>query len=607
MYSLEKMSDSFNFPRVILVFLIMFAGSAAMAKVSLVDLGGEVELYNGIVSVRIGKENGRLLSLKHNGDEILGNGGVGYLQVVVNKKFSGVSKAAFKVVSKKPDMIDVSHVWVTGGIKFDYHYVLRDGENGLYSYMTMDYRPLRAAKAQIEQITYVLRTDKEMFDRLYVEDDRIFDMPSGKDISEGKTLSPPEATLLKNSRIDHKYRFSNFLKDTDIHGWTGDRKGHWMIFASNEYVNGGPTHQELTVHQTRKTPCTMRQYHAAHYGAGVTNLDASDGTWKKIYGPWMIYVNEGSRDEMWADAKKKVAKEKEAWPYGWLRNSLYPSAKERSTVKGKINITDGSSAKGAMVILAQPTDGTAESNWQRQGKDYWFWAEAERDGSFEIDKVRPGEYTLYSFVSGVFDEYRQDGVEVKPGSVNDLGEIKWTPRTHGKLIWQIGVPDRTAGEYLHGEEYRQWGLWLEYPKDFPDGVNFTIGKSKEATDWNFNQWCVEDGVNIKGRKKYKLSPWTIKFDMDEIFGGKAVLSIGIASARNGYLKVLVNGKRVFEGELESGGAAHREGIQGFYHEKIIEFDSSLLNTEKTNRIVLEQLRAGCFQSIMYDVIRLEIE
>ena len=587
---------------VVLVFSVLLVCSAAMAEVSLVDLGDAVQLDNGIVSARIGKDNARLLSLKHKGDEILGNGGVGYIQVVFDRKFTGASKTAFKVVSKTADMIDVSHKWIVGGIKIDFHYVLREGESGLYSYMILDYRPLHAAKAQIEQINYALRTDKELFDRLYVEDDRIFDMPTPEELRAGKTLNPREATLLKDGRVDHKYRFSNFMKDTDVHGWMGDRKGHWMIAGSNEYVNGGPTDLELTVHQTTKTPVTLRMFHGAHYGSGVTNLDASDGVWKKIYGPFMIYVNEGGRDEMWADAKGKVAKEKEAWPYGWLRNPLYPLAKERSVVKGKINITDGSSAKGAMVVLAQPTDGTAENNWQRQGKDYWFWAEAKRDGSFEIDKVRPGEYTLYSFVSGVFDEYQLDGVEVKAGSVNDLGQIKWTPRTHGKQIWQIGIPDRTAKEYLHGDDYRQWGLWLEYPKDFPDGVNFTIGKSKESKDWNFNQWCVK---NESGG--YDLSPWTINFDMDKIVGDKAVLSIGIASARYGRLKVLVNGKQVFEGELESGGAAHREGIQGFYHEKIIDFDSSLLSTEKTNKIVLEQLRAGCFQSIMYDAIRLEVE
>lgn len=590
----------------IFVFAI-FNVLPAMASVTLTDFGPEVKLDNGIVSAAINKAKAQITSLKHNGDELLGNGGKGYLQVYVNRKFSIPSKTVFSVTTNDSSMVDISHKWLVDGLKFDYHYVLRDGDSGIYSYMTIEYDPGRGPKAQIEQVSYVLRTDKKIFNRMYVEDDRIFDMPTSEELIAGKTLSPPEATLLKNGKVDHKYHYSNLMKDIDVHGWTGKRKGHWMIAASNEYVNGGPTSQELTVHQTKKTPVMLRMYHAAHYGSGVTNLDSSDGVWKKFYGPWMIYLNEGSGDDMWADAKKKAAREKKDWPHSWLKNPLYPHAERRSTVNGKLKITDGSSVKGAMVVLAQPTDDTAETNWQRQGKDYYFWTEAAADGSFTIDKVRPGEYTLYSFVSGVLDEYRLNGVKVGPGAVKKLGQLEWTPRTHGKLIWQIGVPDRTAAEYRHGDDFRKWGLWLEYPKDFPDGVNFTIGKSKEATDWNFSQWCVENGVDKIGRKKYKVSPWTINFDMDKVVGDQGVLTIGIASAaRHGWLKVTINGVLVFEEKLASGGAAHRAGIQGFYHEKIIEFDSSILKPNSSNKIVLQPVRPWFFQSIMYDCIRLEV-
>lgn len=590
---------------VLVLVMVLISGSAVLAQVALTDLESKIKLDNDIVSATFEKSSARMISLNHNGDELLGNGGCGYLQIVVDGKLTAPSNAVYSVTANDSVMADISHKWSVGALNFDYHYVLRSGDSGIYSYMTIEYDPSRAAAAEIEQITYVLRTDKEIFNRMYIEDDRIFDMPTPEEIKAGKTLSPPEATLLKNGKVDHKYDFSNFMKDTDVHGWTGRGKGHWMIFPSNEYVNGGPTHQELTAHQTTKTPATLRQYHAAHYGAGKTNLDSSDGAWKKFYGPWMIYLNEGDGDDMWTDAKKKVSQEKRAWPYSWVKNSLYPLAGQRSRVTGKLNITDGSSAAGAMIILAQPTDGSAETNWQRQGKDYYFWTEAAADGSFTIDKVRPGEYTLYSFVSGVFGEYQLNGVKVKAGSKKELGELSWTPRKHGEQIWQIGVPDRTAAEYLHGDDYQKWGLGLEYPKDFSNGVNFTIGKSKEATDWNFNQWCIENGTDKRGRKKYQPSPWTINFDMDKIAGDQGVLTIGIASARYGRLKVTINGTAVFEGELENGGAAHRGGIQGFYEEKIIKFDSSILKANSANKIVLEQLRGGHFQSIMYDCIRLE--
>ena len=54
---------------------------------------------------------------------------------------------------------------------------------------------------------------------------------------------------------------------------------------------------------------------AAHYGSGVLDFDANDGVWRKLYGPWLLYVNEGtSREALWADAKRKAAMEAEAWP-----------------------------------------------------------------------------------------------------------------------------------------------------------------------------------------------------------------------------------------------------------------------------------------------------
>ncbi len=448
-----------------------------------------------------------------------------------------------------------------------------------------------------------LRSDPKIFTRAYVEDDRISDMPAPEEVAAGTTLSPKEATLLADGTIDYKYLYSNYIKDLDVHGWTGNGKGLWIVSASNEYVNGGPTHQELTVHQSTTTPVTLKHFSAAHYGAGTTSFDSADSPRRKLYGPYMIYVNADAEDAdaMWADAKSKAAQEIAAWPYSWMDHPLYPLAAGRGTITGTLNITDGSSPAGALVILAQPTDGTADTSWQRQGKDYIFWTEAAVDGRFIIRNVRPGTYTLYSNVPGVLDEYELNGVTVAPGTTNSLGRLDWTPRKHGQLIWQIGTSDRTAAEYLHGDDFRHFGLWFEYPKDFPDGVTYTIGKSNEATDWNFNQWCVENG-----RGGYDSSPWTIKFDMDEIVGDQAVLTIAIAATRQGRLRVLVNGVEVPGGDsLTNDSAGPRAGIQGFYTERMITFDSSILSATSTNTIVLEQTRAGLFQSIMYDCIRLE--
>ena len=39
-----------------------------------------------------------------------------------------------------------------------------------------------------------------------------------------------------------------------VHGAMGDGIGAWILMPSHEHLNGGPEHQELTVHQTDTRP-----------------------------------------------------------------------------------------------------------------------------------------------------------------------------------------------------------------------------------------------------------------------------------------------------------------------------------------------------------------
>jgi rhamnogalacturonan endolyase len=53
---------------------------------------------------------------------------------------------------------------------------------------------------------------------------------------------------------------------------------------SKETWNGGPTKQNVTVHQTATTPVLLNEYFNAHYSQGSTALRVSPG-WTKTYGP----------------------------------------------------------------------------------------------------------------------------------------------------------------------------------------------------------------------------------------------------------------------------------------------------------------------------------
>lgn len=66
---------------------------------------------------------------------------------------------------------------------------------------------------------------------------------------------------------------------------------------------------------------------------------------------------------------------------------------------------------------------------------------------------------------------------------------------------------------------------IRYKLDFPEGVNFVIGKSKEKEDRNYiHRAClIDDPTPIA---------WRIVFDMYDVQEGEAVFSIGVASSRD---------------------------------------------------------------------------
>ncbi len=61
---------------------------------------------------------------------------------------------------------------------------------------------------------------------------------------------------------------------------------------------------------------------------------------------------------------------------------------------------------------------------------------------------------------------------VEAGKTTNLGELTWRPVRYGRQLWEIGVPNRSAEEFRHGDHYWQWGLYNLYPDEFPNDVDF---------------------------------------------------------------------------------------------------------------------------------------
>lgn len=468
--------------------------------------------------------------------------------------------------------------------------------------------------AAITQGRYAIRVDPNVFTHYAVDDERKGPLPTPEDLQNGVEVMDA-AIKLPNGEVYTKYNHMVYMGDFDVTGLYGEHIGISQVRPSNDFAGGGPTQQRNTLHQTETTPILLWHDHESHMGrAGVEPYKG----WEKIYGPTFFYIHEGKGLEaLWQDAKKRAQEEKRKWPYKWLENPLY-AAKSRGSVFGQLQVAGGTSAKDAWIIL-----GDASPDWQDQNLGYLYYTRADENGRFTIRDVRPGTYTLYGVVKGEFGEFRHEGVEVKADSKTKLGTLMWTPETNGATIWQIGTPDRTAGEYRHGDDYHQWGNWLDYPLDFPDGVDFYVGRSKERTDWNYaHPVNATPGEPAHSKVPYdkSLASWKIRFDLDKPLTGKATLTFGLASSRNGSLHVELNGQQIaglssLPGP-KSDSAMPRSAIHGFYREIKIPFDASLLK-QGQNVIVLRHAKhifdadgnrtGDLYASIEYDAMRLEVD
>jgi len=597
----------------IVAVIILLGGSIAVhadaadnQPVTVHDDRDRIAFDNGIVSFDVLKTNGNFESLRYRGASILAS--PGYLDWVASRNYH-IQRGVCTLITDPSEnggaMAEISIVQKYAGTGFPFdveiHYVLRRGDSGPYVFVIFSHHkgyPI----GDFAQSRWVLNLNDSVFDFINDDAQRRFVMPPSD--TPTKALGPKESLMFTEGpfkgQITDKYHFYVDSGDSFFYGWTGteSRLGCWVVFGSNEAQNGGPTKQHNAAQFGR---LLFKIITCTHYGASGIHVDA-DQEWQKIYGPWMLYLNHAdSNDDLWADAQKKSDQERAAWPLAWMHNPAYPLADQRGTVSGQLQINDPqdtlASPANAWVGLAAPSP-----DWQQQSDGYQFWVHADKDGNFQIPAVRPGHYTLYAFVDGVMDQFRHDNIDVTPGGSIDLGTLAWQPLRFGTQIWQIGTPDRTAKEFRHGDDYRKWGLWLEYPKDFPNGVNFVIGKSNERTDWNYAQ------VNVLKNGEWVGTTWNILFDQSTPpTSGTAVLRLAMASTHNAKLTIAVNNQVVDSFTTPADNAMIRAGIHGQYSEQDTFFDASLLRPGQ-NTISLTQSAGGSNQkSVMYDCIRLEID
>lgn len=570
--------------KILILSLFLTAGIVVQASLQVsLDADRHATLSNAFVRIEIDPK-GRVASCVYNNTELIAKPNTWYLSYNAAKYHElGAVEAVIKTQTE--DMVEVVYTNdAPDGARFSQGYILREGVSGLYTYVVIEGtdQPCGIGEARI-----VYRLDDALFHDGYVNEQAQGEMPRHAQMKavERSGMIQDATFRMPDSTIYTKYNWATFMKDDHVHGVMSDLIGVWAMGCSMEYVNGGATRQDLTVHSDIKSTLLLQMFISGHYGAFCPTF--KEGM-KKIYGPVMLYLNKGERAQMIADAKREAEHQEQAWPFAWFTHPLYPL--DRATVSGRVRITNAMPAGRMRVTLAQPGD------IYKQSEDYIFFAETDKKGSFSIPNVRKGTYTLHAYAleGENTDELEVDGVEVS-GERLELGTIDWAPVKHGKTLWRIGEADRLSAGFRMSDAPRAYDNFLQAP----DTLDFTIGKSKEQEDWFFCQ-----------RPK---SSYRVHFTIKKVQGDTCYLTL--ASAATSLLPVIrirVNGEQVGEfsnWDNNRDGSIYRSSTQaGHWEIHTVAFPASALKKGR-NTLVIDypKGRRHGMGGILWDCIKLEIQ
>ncbi len=570
-------------------------GTGAGPNVTVTDNGDDtVTMSNGITSIVIVKKTGRLNSLAYTYD----NGGTTKTSETLSGKgqyyYGGFSlgngifeySLATDPASNGGDLADVKLVSTTetNGVTEIYFSMLR-GSPGFYSTARMTHRK-QDERFEVGAWGVVTRVPKA-FNWLSVDDKRhwFIGVPwrnKGPRVPD----SPHEISVpIDGSQAGNyadKFIYAQDHSDLRAWGWSsvgegGLNIGRW-ITTNMEFSNGGPLKRDVTAYPNSELNNSIL---TGEVGMGSDGWMDTGEEWTKTCGPWFMYLNhipasitdaKQAAHMLYKDALAQADAEAKAWPYRWFKHAGYVQTSGRGEVKGRFVIKDrgnpNASADGLWVgLMKQPQTYKGFYDFQKWLKPYQFWVKTAPDGSFAIPHViADDDYILWAFgpgTSGTFQSRKLVGgqppfecnlpetpfaVSVKAGEIKELGTIEWKPVRLGETVFELGMPNRKANEFRHGEDYWNpgtrpklgyptpvWGGQMEFPLDFPNGMTYTVGKSHWTKDWNYVLPAMADATGT-----YQSCTGTIVFDLAKAPDAEVMASLYLALAGNDGNKVIVS-------------------------------------------------------------------
>jgi rhamnogalacturonan endolyase len=632
-----------------------------LAAIKSSESSSAIDISNDRLSFSVSKSSGSVSKLSLDGQNLLGSGRGPYLDChcVDSGFWTPGSGAKFKLIKgtdgagKAYAGAVMSADYQNTGKVLEQYWFLRDGETGLHVFSRAKYSNSQTPGGDLGEMRQLFRPSGSVWTHLSSNDEMYAPLP---DTSGAPTVQ--DAAWYVGGKKDHpytkqmsdyftKYMFSETWRNQTVHGMYGDGTksggtpfGAWLVMNTKETYYGGPTHSDLTV-----DGIVYNYLVSNHHGNGVP---AMVNGFDRTFGPQYYYFNKGNKgdslQQLRSDAASQANNDWTAF-YDSLAPSvpnLTPSA-GRGTLKATIGLPKG--ASNALAVLS-----LTGVDFQNNDKDYksnQYWGDIDASDTVTLRNVKAGTYRLTVYADNIFGDYIQENVVVKAGTTATM-TATWTPESAGTELWRIGTPDRSPGEFRHGDEkdtskplqprqYRLYWAVHDFVNDFPNGVKYHVGTSP-LRDLNYVHWSVFGGkANYLRKDPYytNVNNWTLTFDVtqDQIANKKtATFTVQLAGAKTSAgnndssggksweklpLSMVVNGKESLTWTIsptDSSSCAVRSAVTCHTLSHKYTFDAGLLKVGLNEFILSLPAKATAPEDaelpesvyVQYDALRLEV-
>jgi hypothetical protein len=536
-----------------------------------------------------------------------------------------------------------------------YHFIFTPNDTGFHIYSNLAHGAGDIA-GNIGQWQYVFRVDQSKFVETYsvnagLNNLGVMDVPLPS-VADMDTSDP--GRQVQNACVDlhgftlptgftreffTKYDYSSTEYLHQEHGIYGASYGAWMVLPSKESLVGGPTKQDLIFTGN----IVMLEALSGHLDNELVYAPAQGVASNRLFGPYYYHFNAFTTTNttpasLFQEAQTFLPSFNQLYDSdATLASAGYVASTARGTVSATIANGGSATANTAWTVLSDPA---TNIQYTTQGNQYWT---NNTTGAATLPAVVPGTYRLSSYVLGQWGELRKDGIVVNANQTTVVPAQTFTPENFGTAtpIWTIGAPDRSAHEFLHGEDangndlrnfYGAYNYWADFASTSGQQVYYAtaVGQNPATNNLskiNYVQWGEFDPGLYAGiynatddttdGYKYIVPSYvtsltesvpstTIHFTTTtaQLAQGKyGVLSVALADA-DASLTVSLNGHNLVWHFINASDAMARSGLSGYYQWIAYQWDIADLNAAGADNVLT--FSPSQPDGVMFDALRFEM-